>query len=233
MQVIRFRDTTINGFDESTLNWTQATDKDELMVEVFTSQKLFKDLSIYWKELEKRADHTIYTSYDWMYNWWQQFGKNEQRSLYIITFWDGTKLVGVAPFYRGYSKFGSVILERRLQIIGSGGSCNEQLGYQLDSDVGDYLDMIVDPSYLRPVADLLAEDILSAKFLDTDVVKLHCGRNDSFVMNYLYPRLRDQITNSFDNSTLTISLRERKMNAPLLFNRIGSFFYRHLNRESH
>jgi hypothetical protein len=192
MRVIKFRDTTINGIDESTLKWTKVTDKDDLMVEVFTSEKLFEDLSIYWKELEKRADSTIYMSYDWVYNWWQHFGKNEQRSLYLITFWDGTKLVGVAPFYMGYSKFGSVILERRLQLIGSGGSTNEQLGYRNDYGIGP-LDIIVDRSYSTPIADMLAKDILTYKFLGADVLKFPRARDDSYIMNYLYPRLQNRI----------------------------------------
>ncbi len=185
MQVIKFRDETINGADESTLNWREATVKDELMVEVFTSEDLFEDLSMYWKELQQRVDAKVFMSYEWASNWWKHFGNNKQRSLFIVTVWDGTKLVAVAPFYKGYSAFGSIKLETRLQIIGSGGSQNEQLGYLDDYSISDFLDFVVDPSYKQPVADLFAEDIMTHSFLGVDVIKLHQVGYDSFIMNVL------------------------------------------------
>lgn len=192
MQVIKFRDETISGEDESTLKWTEVTNKEELMVEVFTSEKMFEDLSMYWNDLAKRADCKVYMSFEWAYNWWQHFGKNKQRSLFIITIWDGTKLVGVAPCYKGYSKFGSLKLETRLQIIGSGGSPNEQLGYLDDYGISDFLDFVVDRDYRSVIAKYLVEDMLTPEFLGVDVIKLHQAGDDSFIMNYLLPRLEEQ-----------------------------------------
>lgn len=195
MQVIKFQDEIINGADESTLKWTEVTGKEELMVEVFTSEQLFEDLSMYWKRLQERTDSAIYMSYEWVYHWWKHFGKNKQRSLFIVTVWDGTKLIAVAPFYKGYSAFGSLKLETRLQIIGSGGSRNEQLGYLRENGISDCVDFLVDPSYSDPVANLLAEDILTHSFLGVDVIKFNQAGDDSFIMSYLLPRLQNRFPN--------------------------------------
>lgn len=191
MKNIKFREQLTNGDRETTLKWSRITDKDELLVEVFTTEELFEDLSLYWKDLEKKTDCKICMSYEWAYSWWQNFGKNEQRSLYILTLWDGTKLVGLAPFYKGYSAMGSSILETRLQLIGSGGSVNEQIGYAVDHDINNYLDILVDPSYIDVVTDRLAA-VLTPEFLDVDTVKFHNISSESFIINHLYPELEEQ-----------------------------------------
>lgn len=190
MEVTKLRDQSMGRDDEFVFERAEKFGRDELMVEIFTTEKLLEDLSIYWKELEKRADSKIYMSYEWAYNWWVHYGNNKQRSLFIITIWDGTKLVGLAPFYKGYSQFGSVTLERRLQLIGSGGSPNEQLGYLDDHGISNSLDLLVDKSYRDSVADLLAEEIMTYRFLGIDVLKFFRAGDDSFIMNYLYPRLQ-------------------------------------------
>lgn len=188
MKNIKFREQVTNGDKATTLKWSRITDKDELLIEIFTSEELFEDLATYWRDLEKRSFSKVCMSFDWIYNWWQRFGKNEQRSLYIITFWDGTKLVGLAPLYKGYSKFSGSTLEIRLQLIGSGGSPNEQIGYTNDNGISNFLDILVDNSYADVVADRLKE-VLTPEFLGVDVVKFHHVSDTSFVMNHLYPRL--------------------------------------------
>jgi hypothetical protein len=187
MEKIKFQGHAVNGDKVSTLKWSPTTDKDELLAEVFTSEELFEDLSTYWKELEKRSDCEVSMSYDWAYRWWKYFGKTKQRSLYILTFWDGTKLVGLAPFYKGYSTFGSLILETNLQLIGSCESSKDQ-----NPDITSNLDIVVDRSYTDVVAELLA-DILTPEFLEVDIIKFHHVSDSSFIMNYLYPKLEDRI----------------------------------------
>lgn len=189
MEVIKYRGKTISGDKMSNLKWTKTTNKDELLVQVFSSEELFEDLEIYWKDLEKRADCKVCSSYDWSYTWWQHYGKNEQRSLFIVTLWDGTKLVAIAPFYKGHSTFGQLTLETRLQLIGSGGSPNEQVGYTDDYGISDFLDFIVDDDYADVVAGRFA-DLFTADFLEADVVRLHQASDESFIMTHLYPLLK-------------------------------------------
>lgn len=191
MQLIKFQGETISGDRQAKLEWDKVEDKDELMVEIFTSEELFEELSMYWQDLEERADTSVYMSFEWAYNWWQHFGKHKQRSLFLITIWDGTMLVGLAPFYKGYSTFGSVTLERRLQIIGSGGSPNEQYGYMDDYGISDFLDIIVDRCYIDTVTEKLL-DILTFGFLEVDKVAFHQVREDSYIKSHLFPKLMEE-----------------------------------------
>lgn len=191
MEIVKFKENVISGDDESTLTWTETTNEKEtqLMAEVLTTEKLFKDLSPHWKDLSKRADSMVYMSYEWAWNWWKCFGRNERRSLYLITVWDGTKLVALAPFYKGYSKVGPFTMERRVQIIGSGGSPNEQIGYMDDYGISDFLDILVDVEYREEIVDLLPE-ILTSEYLKADIVTFHQADENSFIMKYLFPKLR-------------------------------------------
>lgn len=192
MEKIKFHEGLTNGDQGTTLKWNQLSDKDELLVEVFTTEELFKDLAAYWRDLEKRSNCKICMSFDWAYNWWKYFGRNKQRSLYILSFWDGTRLVGLAPFYRGYSYYGNILLETRLQLIGSGGSVNEQIGYNNDLGISSCLDIIVDESYAELITDRLI-DIMTSESLEGDVVRFNQVADDSFILNYLYPRLENKV----------------------------------------
>lgn len=191
MKNIKFREQVTNGEKATTVKWNDISDKDELLIEIITTEELFADLATYWKDLESRSDNKICMSYDWAYNWWQHFGKSKQRSLYIITFWDGTKLVGLAPFYKRNTQFSGSTLEIRLQLIGSGGSYNKQIGYTKDNCFSNFLDVIVDNSYTDVVAERMKE-ILTPEFLGVDVVKFHSVSDTSFIINHLYPRLQGQ-----------------------------------------
>lgn len=162
-----------------------------LMVEVFDDEESFKDLSMYWKDLAIRTDATIYMSHEWAQSWWKHFGKNSRRSLFILTIWDGMKLVGLAPFYKGYSSIASRVVESRLQLIGSGGSPNEQFGYLDDYGISDFLDVLVDDEYSEAVTNLLTR-LIDTGYLGVDVINFHQARDDSFVMNQLYPALQER-----------------------------------------
>lgn len=189
MEIVKFQEQTISGDNESTLMWKQTTNDSRLMAEVLTSERKFKDLKPHWDDLAERADSKIYISYDWALNWWNHFGRNKHRSLYLITIWDGTKLIALAPLYKGYSIIGNIILEQRLQIIGSGGSPNEQIGYTDDYGISDFLDFLVDKNYSEEVAGLLP-GLLTAQQLNADVLTFHQASDESFIMKHLYPKLR-------------------------------------------
>jgi len=187
-----------NGFKINDIThqiWdSESIGKDDLIVEVFETENYFEDLKKYWQDLTDRADTRIYMSFEWMWSWWQHFGKNKDRSLFIISLWDGTKLVGLAPFYKGRSTFGKLTLETRMQIIGSGGSKNEKLGYLDDYCISGSLDIIVDPSYVETVAGRLA-DILNFSFTGADIITFHQVNDESFIRKYLFPKLKMNFEN--------------------------------------
>lgn len=163
----------------------------KLVHEIIDSEEKFEKLASQWQDLAKRADATIFMTHEWSLTWWKNFGRNKKRSLYIIAIWDEDTLVGLAPFYKGYTSLGGMDIERRLQIIGSGGSPNEQLGYKDDYGISDFLDILVDDNHAAEVTEILTE-MISTDTLNVDTVTFHQTRNDSYILKYLYPRLKKQ-----------------------------------------
>lgn len=191
MELVKFQNNkAVSSDDKSSVAWKNSQQEEELIVETFTTEKHMDELASHWEDLAERADSMVYMSHDWATNWWQHFGKNEQRSLYLVTVWEGTKLVALAPFYLGHSKLGPLTLERRMQVIGSGGSPNEQVGYMDDYGISDFLDIIVDTDYRDQVTDLLA-DMITQNALGIDVLTLHQANEDSYIMQHLYPKLEE------------------------------------------
>lgn len=161
-----------------------------LKIQVYESENSFEALSSLWHDLTKRTGGHIYMSNEWAECWWRYFGKNKQRSLFFITVWKLDELIALAPMYIGYSRLGPFIIERRLQIIGSGGSPNEQFGYLDDYGISDFLDFLVDEVYAKEVAFLLLDFFRSNKY-GIDTVTFHQAGDESFIMKYLYPLINE------------------------------------------
>lgn len=164
------------------------SDNGRIKMMVYETGDAFEALSAQWDDLSERVGGHLYMSSEWTENWWRFFGKNNQRSLFLITMWDLDELVGIAPMYMGYSKIGPIVVERRLQIIGSGGSPNEQFGYLDDYGISDFLDFLVDESYAEEAAALLLDVYFSERYR-IDTVTLHQAGDNSFIMKHLYPEI--------------------------------------------
>lgn len=160
----------------------------KLKAKVYDTVDSFEALSGLWNDLSERVGGHIYMSNEWAECWWRYFGKNKQRSLFLVTIWDQDDVIALAPMYIGYSKVGPFVIERRLQIIGSGGSPNEQFGYLDDYGISDFLDFLVDEDYAGDVAELILELFRSEKY-KIDRITFHQAGDDSFIMKYLYPRI--------------------------------------------
>lgn len=171
--------------------------EDKYTLEIYRDEEALEQLTEEWEDLAVRADATVYQTPEWIKKWWKFFGKNPKRSLYIITVWQEDILVAFAPFYTGYSVLLGRKIERRLQLVGSGGSPNEQFGYAEDYGISDFLDVITDPGHSVPVARLLADQIITAAS-EYDTISFHQLRDDSFVIQHMYPLLK--------NSSLFIKL---------------------------
>lgn len=163
----------------------------QLKVQVYNTEDSFQALAGLWNDLSEKVNGHIYTSNDWTECWWRYFGKNEQRSPFIITVWHLDEIIALAPMYIGYSKIGPYIIERRLQIMGSGGSPNEQFGFTDDYGISDFLDFLVDETYAEEVAKIILEFIRSNQY-KIDTVTFYQVGDDSFIMKYLYPLIEQK-----------------------------------------
>ncbi len=126
------------------------------LVEVNTIEG-FKSLKDDWNVLHEKSDrNTIFSSWDWMYTWWEVFHNELSRKLFILCLYQDKQLVGIAPFhiYKHYPK--SFIQGRTLQFIGSGNKKEENV-------TSEYLDFIVQPDLEGKVVDRVSEYLIEHK----------------------------------------------------------------------
>jgi CelD/BcsL family acetyltransferase involved in cellulose biosynthesis len=167
----------------------QISSQQSLTVQLAHTENAFRDLAPQWQALAVRTQSTVFMTYEWAWAWWKHFGRHKRRSLSVLSIWDDNTLVGLAPFYTGHSSLGNIKIEKRLQLIGSGGHANEQLGYIDDYGISDFLDILVDENYLNEVMDLLSSTIQNNPF-QADMISFHQARDDSYIMTHLYPKLQ-------------------------------------------
>lgn len=166
-------------------------DNEELTLWVHTDESIFPVLSADWERLARLSNQMVCMSPGWAASWWKYFGRHTNRFLCIVTVHDNDRLVGILPLYRGVTKLGGITLQKRLQLIGSGGNQNEQLGFSDDYGVSDFLDVIVDPEYSTRTAKLFVKLLTSAEFADY-AITFHQARDDSYVKQTLCPLLEKQ-----------------------------------------
>lgn len=157
-------------------------------IQIHTNTHALASLFDDWMELAELSNQTMCMFPDWVDSWWRHFGQNNHRSLYIITVRDDDKLVAIFPFYKGVTRLGKIILDQRLQILGSGGNENEQLGFTDDYGISDYLDFLVDPDYNESIADLFITLLINSE-LSQFRISLNHIRDDSYIKTHIYPRL--------------------------------------------
>lgn len=162
--------------------WQKTTNKNELLILILKSQKEFAALEIHWNKLHARALQ-FGTSFQQAYNRWQLIKKGHH-DLFIITIWDGTMLIGVAPLYRKkIDSTASVVSLRGMQNSPRnkpGGFCAKTEKYS----ICDFSDIMVDNSYLN----IFAERLIDPSCLNSKLLELEYS--DRYANEYLYPRLQ-------------------------------------------
>jgi CelD/BcsL family acetyltransferase involved in cellulose biosynthesis len=88
----------------------------------------------------------------WLLAWWQVFGAAGGRRLASALFYDGDRLVGLAPLLHRVAWYRRAVPFRRIELLATGES-------EADEIVSDYLGVIAERGYERPVADALAEGL--------------------------------------------------------------------------
>lgn len=70
-----------------------------LNVSIINHSREFYSLRDEWNDLLKLSQsNTIFLRWEWLYNWWQVYGKGSYR-LFIVAVRDNDRLIGIAPFY--------------------------------------------------------------------------------------------------------------------------------------
>jgi len=146
-------------------------------IQVVKSVDAFKGLKTDWNNLYKNVhESTIFSSWDWMFTWWEVFADQFQRELHILCLYQNNELVGIAPFQidRVYPK--SLIQGKTLRFIGSGEA------YE-DSITSESQDFIVKQGFetiaINCISDYLEVhkklwDFADFQFIRPDALILQC-----------------------------------------------------------
>jgi len=135
----------------------------------------FSSLKTQWNELYTICERsTIFSSWEWLFTWWEVFKDQYQRQLYILCFYHNNQLVGIAPFQIDKRYPQALVQGKTLRFIGSGDSVNDRI-------VTEYIDFIVFPGFEQKVV-LAVSDYLIAHRKDWDFADFEYLLEDSLIL---------------------------------------------------
>jgi len=103
-------------------------------IKVFRHPRVFQQLKEAWTTLlHETSRASVFLSPEWLASWWQAFGRGDE--LEVITFWQGNRLKGIAPFRRK----------------------KEKLIFLASPEVTDYGDFIFSPKQAEEVCRLFLD----------------------------------------------------------------------------
>ncbi|HSO36116.1 MAG TPA: GNAT family N-acetyltransferase, partial [Labilithrix sp.] len=104
--------------------------------------------------LERSSTNELSVHPDWMLPWWDVFGETGKRSLRSMAFYDGDRLVGLAPLLGRPHVYRPGIRFRRLEALASGED-------EADESCSDYLGLIAERGSEGAVASAFASALTS------------------------------------------------------------------------
>lgn len=188
-----------------------------ITVTCIRDERAFQELESEWHELYATCTQaTLFSSWEWMTTWWENFSNQFQRDLYILAIRDADALIGLAPWQIVTGHPLHLVTGRVLGFIGT-------IESDADSIVSQYNDLLVRPgreeavcSAIRTYLNKNEDDwnVLDFQYLLQDALILHCFQDTTKYarqticngFRYSIPRFRD--LNDYLNS---LSRRWRKM----------------------
>lgn len=131
----------------------------ELTVSVVDSTERLAGLRDEWNRLlEASRARSICTRWEWMYTWWEVYRDCGERP-HVIMVHDGSRLVGLAPFYLQIQRKFGLLDIRTLRFLGTGEPEREEVA-------SEYLDIVAQEGYEEPVAQAALKHLLGQKSWD-------------------------------------------------------------------
>jgi hypothetical protein len=127
-------------------------------IEIISNNDGFLALKNEWRTLnDSSSKGCIFTSWEWLYTWWEVYQNNGVRQLYILTCTDDhNKLIGIAPFQLINNPKKYFPCGKQLIMLGTG----ETDGCEV---FGEYMDLIISPNYEKVVLSSFSEFIVAHK----------------------------------------------------------------------
>lgn len=117
----------------------------------------FKLLKSEWNSLYNKCGRSsIFSSWEWMFTWWEVYKDQYHRQLYILTFYQYDQLVGVAPFQIDLAYPYAFVQGRTLRFIGLGDAKNDRI-------VSQYLDFMVLPGFESVMIESVSDYLIKHK----------------------------------------------------------------------
>ncbi len=182
----------LKGMDQQQPNtWPARFSHQSLTVEIVEDGESFRSLADKWEDLTARSSCTVFQTFDWQYLWWTHFSSTTMHRPHIILFKDGSKFVGIAPFFMETHSIFGMTIHVHLRLIGSGITSARSPVLSMDR-VGpsDYLDVIALPGYEHSVSSVLAAYLMKTTQL-WDEIDLQNIPEGSILLNKVVPQLRD------------------------------------------
>jgi CelD/BcsL family acetyltransferase involved in cellulose biosynthesis len=129
-----------------------------MRLEVVTQIERLAEVAGEWDELLSRchSPHPTVTPH-WLLGWWSVFGtEGSGRELRSALFWEGERLVGIAPLLARNVRVNMVMPRRRLELLASGEDEDDEI-------CSDYIGAVADPSCEQPVAQAIADALVEGK----------------------------------------------------------------------
>lgn len=196
------------------------SDTRELRVEVVTQADEFEAMRDDWHQLEEASDNfSVFMSWEWMYTWWEVFGRGKQ--LHIITVRDhNDKLVGLVPVMR-VRKLAGLRRSEELAFIGTGARAkSDYLGFMAAGPQRNRITQLELDRLLSDVADLgqatlsgiAGDDVDTGRLLAATVARgFACAvANDSVSVNGELPATFEEFIASVPSKNRRNYLRHQE-----------------------
>jgi len=124
---------------------------DQKVLLITTSEK-FYSLRSEWQALNNKSlKGNIFTSWEWLYTWWEVYHSDSKRQLYIITCRDENNLLtGLAPFQIINNPKKYFPCSRQLIMLGTGETDGSFI-------FGEYMDLLISPGHEEMVTRLFSQ----------------------------------------------------------------------------
>src|SRR5215471_1856764 len=148
-----------------------------LSTELVLDPRRLLELSPEWAELARRSgDGGLFRGPAWLWPWFKHFGPALDASLHVVVGWEGSRCVGLAPFYERSAKLGGV-KTREVRMVGDAGPRPPAL------------DLLVGTGYEERFAHALAAHFTAEGARPWDVLDLAPLRDPSRPRAFLAERL--------------------------------------------
>lgn len=155
-------------------------------VSLISNKDEFKSLSDSWQMLnEQSSKGNIFTSWEWLYTWWEVYQNVGNRKLYILQCCDNdSNLIGLAPFQLINNPKKYFPCGKQLILLGTGETDGSSV-------FGEYMDLLISPHYETAVINAFSDFLFKNSSL-WNGLKFHQLLHDSYI-SLLFNNHQDSI----------------------------------------